>query len=80
MKNVNLIKSREKKKLTQEQLAKMLGYKGKQSVCNWENRYIAPPLETALRISRILEEDIFFLFGNIVQETHTIEKVEKEIG
>ncbi|MFJ7933670.1 helix-turn-helix transcriptional regulator [Sporosarcina sp. NPDC096371] len=71
MKNINLVKSREKKRLTQEQLAKLLGYKGKQSVANWENGYISPPLETALRISRILEEDIFFLFDNEVQETHT---------
>ena len=73
MKNTNLVKSREKKRLTQGQLAKLLGYKGKQSVANWENGYISPPLETALRISRILEEDIFFLFENKVQETH-IEK------
>lgn len=71
MKNTNLVKSREKKRLTQGQLAKLLGYKGKQSVANWENGYISPPLETALRISRILEEDIFFLFENKVQETHT---------
>ena len=78
LRNVNLIKSRENKKLTQEQLAKMLGYKGKQSVANWESGYASPPLETALRISKILEEDIFFLFENEVQETHTIDK-EKEV-
>lgn len=70
MKNNNLIKSREKKNMTQEQLAKKLGYKGKQSVSNWENGYISPPLETALLISRILEEDIFFLFENKVQDSH----------
>lgn len=73
MKNINLIKSREKKNLTQEQLAKALGYKGKQSVANWENGYFSPPLDTALRISVILEEDIFFLFDNKVQDSHTIE-------
>lgn len=74
MKNINLLKSRENKNLTQEQLAKALGYKGKQSVSNWENGHISPPLETALRISQILEVDIFFLFGNLVQVTHTNEK------
>lgn len=63
MKNINLIQSRENKNLTQEQLAKMLGYKGKQSVANWENGYAFPPLETGLRISKILEEDIYFLFN-----------------
>ncbi len=75
MKNLNLIKSRKDKNLSQEQFAKMLGYKGKQSVANWENGYISPPLETALKISRILEKDIFFLFGNLVQDSHTNEEV-----
>ncbi|MEV9639159.1 helix-turn-helix transcriptional regulator [Mammaliicoccus sciuri] len=70
MKNINLIQSSEKKKLTQGQLAKMLGYKGKQSVANWENGYTSPPLETGLRISQILEEDISFLFNFEVQDIH----------
>lgn len=74
MKNVNLVKARENKNLTQEQLAKMLGYKGKQSVANWENGHISPPLETALKIARLLDQDIFFLFGSLVQETHTNKK------
>lgn len=78
MKNINLISSREKKGLTQEQLAKMLGYKGKQSVANWENGYNTPTLEAALKISRILEEDIFFLFEDEVQECHTL-GCEKEV-
>lgn len=71
MKNINLIKTRKKKELTQEQLAQMLGYKGKQSVANWENNHISPPLGTAIRISQILEEDVSFLFGNNVQDSHT---------
>lgn len=78
MKNMNLIDSREKKGLTQEQLAKMLGYKGKQSVANWENGYNTPTLEAALKISRILEEDIFFLFEDKVQGIHTSES-KKEV-
>lgn len=79
MKNFNLINSRKEKKLTQEQLAKMLGYKGKQSVANWENGYISPPLDTALRISQILEKDVSFLFGINVQDSHTT-KNNKEVG
>lgn len=71
MKNMNLISSRERKGLTQEQLAKEFGYKGKQSVANWENGYSTPTLEAALKISRILEEDIFFLFDDEVQFIHT---------
>ena len=69
MKNKNLISARKKKKLTQGEFAEMLGYKGKQAVANWENGHITPPLETALKISQILEEDIFFLFGSGVQDT-----------
>lgn len=75
MKNDNLIKARKNKGLTQEQLAKKLGYKGKQSVANWENNHISPPLETAIRISQLLEEDISFLFGHKVQGTHTKKRV-----
>ncbi|TWT04637.1 helix-turn-helix transcriptional regulator [Planomicrobium sp. CPCC 101079] len=75
MKNHNLIKARKKKNLTQDQLAKMLGYKGKQSVANWENNYISPPLETAILISQLLDEDINFLFKQNVQETHTRKRV-----
>lgn len=71
MKNINLISSRERRGYTQEQLARMLGYKGKQSVANWENGYSTPTLEAALKISRILEEDIFFLFDYKVQDYHT---------
>lgn len=75
MKNTNLIKARKKKGLTQEQLAKLLGYKGKQSVANWENNHISPPLNTAIRISQILEEEVSFLFGDYVQDSHTKKRV-----
>lgn len=75
MKNLNLINARKKKNLTQDQLAKLLGYKGKQSVANWENNYISPPLETAIRISQILGEEISFLFKLKVQDSHTGKRV-----
>lgn len=74
MKNNNLIQARENKNLTQEQLAIMLGKKGKQSVSNWENGHNTPPLETALQIADILEVDFRFLFGNKVQDSHTIRR------
>lgn len=72
MKNTNLIKAREKKNLTQEQLAKMLGKAGKQSVSNWENGHSKPPLSIAFQLAEILEEDISFLFSLKVQDSHTI--------
>ncbi|MCM3053700.1 helix-turn-helix transcriptional regulator [Caldifermentibacillus hisashii] len=71
MKNKNLVNARNKKNLSQEQLAKMLGYKGKQAVCNWENGYSSPPLDKAIKAAEILGADISFLFGQKVQENHT---------
>lgn len=71
MKNLKLIQARDAKKLTQEQLAKKLGYKGKQSVANWENGYALPPLDTAIQLSKVLEKEVTFLFGDHVQDTHT---------
>lgn len=72
IKNHRLIEARKQKKLNQEQLAQMLGFKGKQSVANWENGHSTPTLSTAIAISRVLERDVIFLFGNQVQDTHTI--------
>ena len=74
MKNINLINARKKKKLTQDELAKMLGYKGKQSVSNWENGHSTPPLAVAMKVAQILEEDVSFLFGSYVQDSHTDKK------
>ncbi|ANU28415.1 helix-turn-helix transcriptional regulator [Planococcus versutus] len=73
MKNTNLIKARESKNLTQEQLAKLLGKAGKQSVSNWENGHSKPPLSIAFKLSEILEKDISFLFSFNVQDSHTLE-------
>lgn len=74
MKNVRLKKARELKGFSQEQLAKLVGSQGKSSVSNWENGYSTPTLETAIKLSRILEKDIEFLFGQLVQVTHTKDK------
>jgi len=71
MKNKRLKKARELKGLSQEQLAKLVGSQGKSSVSNWENGYSTPTLETAIKLSRILEKDIEFLFGQNVQVTYT---------
>ena len=71
MKNNRLKKAREEKELNQEQLAKLVGAMGKSSVSNWENGYSTPTLETAIRLARVLNKDIEFLFGHDVQVTHT---------
>lgn len=74
MKNNRLKKAREQKGLSQEQLAKLVGFQGKSSVSNWENGYSIPTLETAIKLSRVLEKEIEFLFGQQVQVTHTKDK------
>ncbi|MFS1513668.1 helix-turn-helix domain-containing protein [Chengkuizengella sp. SCS-71B] len=73
MKNKRLTTARKEKGFTQEVLAILLGYKGKQSVANWENGYSSPPLSVAIRIGEILEKDVGFLFTKNVQKNHTIE-------
>ncbi|MFC7441434.1 helix-turn-helix transcriptional regulator [Laceyella putida] len=71
-KNLALKLARKEKGLTQLQLAKLLGYKGGQSVSNWENGRIKPPLTVASKIARILEKDIDSLFfEDKEQENHT---------
>lgn len=69
--NVALKLARQQKGLTQLQLAKLLGYKGRQSVSNWETCRVKPPLNVAKDIAMILEKDIESLFfEENVQETH----------
>lgn len=62
MKNKSLIIARKKANLSQDQLAKLLGYKGRQSVSNWESGNINPPLNVALKISEILKVDVKDIF------------------
>lgn len=74
MKNLRLIEARKEKQLNQTQLAQILGFKGKQSVANWENGHSTPTLSTAIKIAEVLEKDIVYLFGFNVQDTHTKQK------
>ncbi|MBP1950248.1 helix-turn-helix transcriptional regulator [Virgibacillus litoralis] len=71
MKNMRLIEARKRKHLNQTQLAEMLGFKGKQSVANWENGHSTPTLVTAIEIAKTLDKEVEFLFGKKVQETQT---------
>lgn len=70
-KNTNLINARKKIGLTQEELAKKVGYKGKQAIANLENGHSSPPLEKAFKIAEVLNEDVYFLFGIKAQDSHT---------
>lgn len=70
MKNLNLTTARKKKKLTQNDLAKQVDVT-KATISNWENGYSKPRLNVAFMVSEILEEDVAFLFGYEVQDSHT---------
>ncbi len=71
MKNLNLISARKKKQLTQAELANLLKTVSKAAISNWETGYSKPRLEVALAVSKILEEDVAFLFGYNVQDSCT---------
>lgn len=71
MKNKRLLGARKDMGMTQEELAIRLGYKGKQTVANWENGHSTPPLNKALEIATILDADIAYLFDIKVQESYT---------
>ncbi|WP_029421817.1 helix-turn-helix transcriptional regulator [Alicyclobacillus macrosporangiidus] len=59
---------------TQEQMAKMLGYKSKSGYCMLERGPNDPPLKVALKIAAILEKPVEELFsGRDVHETGTSE-------
>jgi putative transcriptional regulator len=71
MKNSQLVEARKKKGFTQEELAQILGYKGKQTIANWENGHSKPPLNKAIEMANILESDVTILFGLYVQGSYT---------
>lgn len=59
---MKILKSlREKKKITQEQLANELGV-DRSTVAKWETTELFPRAETMLKISRLLECNIEVLF------------------
>lgn len=78
MKNIKLIKSRKKKNYTQQDLANRLGVKTS-TVSNWETGYSQPSLDTAIRISFLLDEGVAFLFDRNVQEYHTKSMKESDL-
>ncbi|MYL56608.1 helix-turn-helix domain-containing protein [Virgibacillus halodenitrificans] len=71
MKNKRLREARIKANMSQTQLSEYMGYKGKQSVANWENGYSTPTLKVAICLAEVLGKDVHYLFGYKVQHSHT---------
>ncbi len=72
MKHLRLILARKAKGFTQEEMAKLLGYKDKSGYCQLENGQVSMTLEKASRICEILGvqiEEIFF--NKTVEEAST---------
>jgi putative transcriptional regulator len=63
--NERLRQARRAKKLTQEQMARLLGYKSKSGYNMIEKNRNQPPLRTALKIAEILECDVMELFEHL---------------
>jgi transcriptional regulator with XRE-family HTH domain len=61
--NIRLKKARKKKGLTQEQMARKLGYRSKSGYAMIENGRNQATVETAINIAEILDETVEYLFG-----------------
>ncbi|PEA24620.1 transcriptional regulator [Bacillus cereus] len=61
-KNIKLIRTRKKSKLTQQDLAGRMQVT-KSTISNWENGYSNPNLEKAIRLAAILGCDVKDLIG-----------------
>lgn len=73
---MNLKKLKELRKakgFTQEQMAKLLGYKDKSGYCQLENGDIKMTLEKAIKISKILGADIKEIFFETNVENRSTE-------
>jgi putative transcriptional regulator len=68
MGNEKLKKARKEKKLTQEQMARRLGYKSKSGYNMIEKGRNQPPLRTALQIADLLDCDVRELFEGLIAE------------
>jgi len=55
--------AREKKRLTQKDLAELCGYKSQKIVSAWENDRSNPDYETIIQLCKILDVSLNYLFG-----------------
>lgn len=54
---------------TQDDMARMLGYKSKSGYCMLENGKVKLTIDTAKKISNILDISMEKIFNNYIQET-----------
>lgn len=58
---------REKKKLSQLEIANKLGYKSSQFISNWERGLAAPPLKTLIVLSEAYGVPSRVLYGKLIE-------------
>lgn len=72
----NLIKSRNKKDLTQEVLAELLGV-SRQTVSQWEQGTVYPKVDTLIKLAKELEVSLDWLFAEELAKSEDIEVQQK---
>ncbi len=58
---------REKRRISQGEVAEVLGYKSPQFISNWERGIAAPPLKTLIKLAEIYNVEAEVLYKNFVQ-------------
>lgn len=75
---------RERKGLTQQELADCLNIKGSSvsidTIRNWEQGFSMPSVETLAAICRFFDCDFDYILGNIDSKTHDMEWIKSETG
>jgi len=61
--NKKLKEARKENGITQEEMAKILGYSSKSGYSMIETGRNSPPLHIAIKIAEILKKDVSYLFG-----------------
>ncbi len=70
----NLKKLRNKKKISQQQLADIIGV-SQQSINKYENHSVEPDIETLIKLSEFFQTSVDYLIGH-TEVDHIIEKLE----
>ena len=73
--------ARERKGLTQPELAEKIGKQNGQTISNWETGSYPPKsFADAIRLSEVLDVDLDYLTGRIREQTHDIQFIHDQTG
>ncbi|MCR5033839.1 MAG: helix-turn-helix domain-containing protein [Clostridia bacterium] len=75
----NLKRIRKERGLTQEDLAKIIGYSSQQAIARLENADRAPRYEIAVKIAEKLEIDVFELLADVKTQKKITSKIHRNV-